>query len=115
MEVNKLELGKADRNPYAQRTAGEVARLPSDDGGHLIASQFKGSGDIDNLVAQSKNINRSGGEWFNIEKEWSKALKDGKNVFDIKIDLQYTNNSLRPDLIKVSYRIEGELPVIRII
>ena len=50
-----------------------------------------------------------------MEKEWSKALKDGKNVFDIKIDLQYTNNSLRPDLFKVSYRIEGELPVNRII
>lgn len=36
-------------------------RLPDDDGGYLIGTQFHGSGDIDNLVAQNKQINRSGG------------------------------------------------------
>ncbi len=32
-------------------------------------------GDIDNLVAQNKQINRSGGEWYNMEKEWANALE----------------------------------------
>ncbi len=46
----KLELGKAKRNSYAQKSVGRNYRLPNDDGGHLIASIFKGSGNIDNLV-----------------------------------------------------------------
>ena len=37
----------------------EEDRLPDDDGGHLIARAFGGSKDIDNLVPQSKYINRS--------------------------------------------------------
>ncbi len=51
-----------------QVAAGREDRLPDDDGGHLIGTQFHGSGDIDNLIAQNKQINRSGGEWYNMEK-----------------------------------------------
>ena len=43
----------AERNEYAQRIVGREDRLPDDEGGHLIASIFKGSGDIDNLVPVS--------------------------------------------------------------
>ncbi|MGV2804250.1 hypothetical protein GNF85_11300 [Clostridium perfringens] len=32
------------------RIAGVDYRLPDDDGGHLIASQFLGSGELDDLV-----------------------------------------------------------------
>ena len=59
-----------------QVAAGRENRLPDDDGGHLIGTQFHGSGDIDNLVAQNKQINRSGGEWYNMEKEWANALSE---------------------------------------
>ncbi len=52
-----LKLGKADRNSYAQRTVGREDRLPNDDGGHIIASTFKGSGDIDNLVPMNAYSN----------------------------------------------------------
>ena len=41
---------QSERNPYAQRVAGRESRLSGDDGGHLIAAIFEGSGDIDNLV-----------------------------------------------------------------
>nr|WP_255473093.1 DNA/RNA non-specific endonuclease [Rummeliibacillus sp. SL167] len=54
----KLELGKAERNQYAQRTVGGEDRLSNDDGGHLIASIFKGSGEIDNLVPMNATLNR---------------------------------------------------------
>lgn len=40
----ELNLGQGDRNPYAQRTVGGTDRLTTDDGGHMIASQFNGSG-----------------------------------------------------------------------
>ncbi len=61
-----LQVGLANRNSYAQRKAGGPDRLPDDDGGHLIASIFKGSGDIDNLVPMNANPNR--GEWRKLEK-----------------------------------------------
>ncbi|MED4976918.1 DNA/RNA non-specific endonuclease [Heyndrickxia faecalis] len=47
----KLKLGNAKRKPYAQRIVGGEDRLKNDDGGHLIASIFEGSGEINNLSA----------------------------------------------------------------
>lgn len=71
-----LQLGKAKRNLYAQSNVGKPDRLPDDDGGHLIASQFKGSGDIDNLVPMNSQVNRRGGKWYEMEQEWRNALKE---------------------------------------
>ncbi|WP_445667498.1 DNA/RNA non-specific endonuclease [Paenibacillus sp. FSL H3-0321] len=36
--------------------------LERDDGVHLIDSQFKGSGNIDNLVPMNSQINEAGGK-----------------------------------------------------
>lgn len=65
-------MGKADRNQYAQRTVGGVDRLDTDDGGHLIANIFKGSGEIDNLVPMNATLNRS--EYKTLENTWKNAL-----------------------------------------
>ncbi|WP_445661761.1 DNA/RNA non-specific endonuclease [Bacillus sp. FSL H8-0545] len=51
----EIQLGKGKRNQYTQSNVGGTDRIRGnypgrDDGGHLIGSQFKGSGDIDNLV-----------------------------------------------------------------
>ncbi|WP_371261400.1 DNA/RNA non-specific endonuclease [Bacillus sp. OV322] len=54
---------KADRNKYPQANVGDKDRLPDDDGGHLIGTQFNGPGDIDNLVPKNSQINRRGGVW----------------------------------------------------
>lgn len=77
------------RNYYAQRVAGREDRIctsngnkgdnqPADDGGHLIGSQFGGSGDLDNLVAMSSKTNRAGGKWYNMEKKWAEAAQKVK-------------------------------------
>lgn len=95
------------RNEYAQRTVGGADRLPTDDGGHLIGTQFKGSGQIDNLVPQNSGINRSGGEWYKMEQEWANALKEGSTV-KVNITPNYPSSSLRPDSFKVEYFIDGE-------
>ena len=58
-----LQLGDGKRNNYAQRVVGGNDRLDDDDGGHLIATIFKGSGNMDNLVPMNSNLNR--GEWKN--------------------------------------------------
>ena len=96
------------RNTYVQRTVGREERLPDDDGGHLIARSFGGSKDIDNLVPQSKYINRSfkeNGDWYNMEKEWQKAIDKGKDVKNIKIKVKYEGQSQRPSGFSVIYEI----------
>ena len=103
----ELNLGQGTRNSYAQRTVGGADRLPTDDGGHLIASQFNGSGQIDNLIPQNSGINRAGGEWYNMEKSWSDALKSGSKV-EVNIKPNYNLNSVRPDSFNVEYWIDGE-------
>ncbi len=97
-----------------KKTVGGEDRLPDDDGGHLIARMFGGSKDIDNLVAQSKFINRpfkENGEWYDIEKEWKNAINFGKEVKNIKIEVKYNGNSQRPTIFKVGYEINNERKV----
>ncbi|MBK1985940.1 DNA/RNA non-specific endonuclease, partial [Listeria ivanovii] len=108
VDAEELVLETAERNEGMQRIAGREDRLPDDDGGHLIGSQFHGSGDIDNLVAQNSQINRSGGEWYSMEQEWASALKENPpRKVTVKIEPQYLGTSLRPDAFRVSYSIEG--------
>ncbi len=90
---------------------GERIVLPDDDGGHLIARMFGGSKDIDNLVAQSKFINRSfkeNGQWYKLEKLWKKAIKSGKSIENVKVEVKYKGNSQRPTEFSVRYNINGE-------
>ena len=116
VEADELVLDKATRNLYSQRKVGGLDRLADDDGGHLIASMFKGSGDIDNLVAMNSDINRSGGVWFNMEQEWKQALSEvpPKKV-SVSIEPVYGSSSIRPIQFEVYYQIEGKLPEIRTI
>ncbi|MCP1452105.1 hypothetical protein J3D64_005202 [Priestia megaterium] len=109
VEAGQLILKEADRNAGMQRMAGREDRLPDDDGGHLIGSQFHGSGDIDNLVAQNSQINRAGGEWYKMERQWAKALGETppKKV-SVKIEPVYTGDSLRPSYFEIVYKIEGK-------
>ncbi|MBT2634457.1 DNA/RNA non-specific endonuclease [Bacillus sp. ISL-26] len=101
-----LQLGEANRNQYAQSKAGKPDRLTDDDGGHLIATQFKGSGQFDNIVPMNSQINRSGGKWYEMEKEWAKALsrKPPKKVA-VQIEPVYSGDSLRPSYFDVTYKI----------
>ncbi|MEC3665135.1 T7SS effector LXG polymorphic toxin [Bacillus velezensis] len=105
-----LQLGEGKRNQYAQSNVGKPQdRLPDDDGGHLIGSQFKGSGEIDNLIAQNSQVNRSGGEWYKMETEWANALKEEPpRKVKVKISPVYKGDSLRPDSFEIMYHIEGK-------
>ncbi|AJK64450.1 hypothetical protein KHU1_0481 [Bacillus amyloliquefaciens KHG19] len=101
-----LQLGEAKRNQYAQSKAGKPDRLTDDDGGHLIATQFKGSGQFDNIVPMNSQINRSGGKWYEMEQEWAKALKEEPpETVSVQIENVYQGDSLRPTLFKVKYKV----------
>ena len=99
---------KGKRNLYAQRTVGGADRKDYDDGGHLIGTQFNGSGNIDNLVPQNQFINRSNGEWYNMEKKWAEALDKDKRV-EVDIKVIYNSSSVRPDRFEVTYFIDGNM------
>ena len=87
----------------------------NDDGGHLFATQFYGSGDIDNMVAMNRQVNRSGGSWYAMEQEWANAL-EGKGSYEspqsvsVKIKVKYDDSngvSKRPTTFKGFYIING--------
>lgn len=104
----RLEEGK--RNLVAQREAGGADRHTGDgieydvndkdDGGHLIATRFGGSGEKDNLVAQNYNLNR--GEYKKMENSWAKTLeerdKQDNSKYDVHVEIKpvYRGNSERP-------------------
>lgn len=102
-----LRLEKGERDFNAQRRAGEEDRRKTDDGGHLIGSQFGGSGKSDNLVAMKRELNQNPGEYYKLEKTWADALKDGKAVY-VEIEPRYDGESKRPTSFAVTYKIDGE-------
>ena len=105
-----LQDGVAKRNEYAQQNVGKgdgrrdgTEGLGKDDDGHLIASIFKGSGDIDNLVPMNSNLNR--GAWRKMEKSWADAIADGTEV-EVNIIAVYREDTQRPTDFIVKYRID---------
>lgn len=98
-----LKLGDGKRNNYAQSHVGKGnGRLDTDDGGHLIATIFKGSGNIDNLVPMDSTLNR--GAWKTMENTWARALKAGEQV-KVKIKINYGSSSKRPSSFDIEYKI----------
>ncbi|WP_243291875.1 T7SS effector LXG polymorphic toxin [Bacillus sp. FJAT-47783] len=97
-----LKVGEGKRNKYAQKVVGRDDRLPDDEGGHLIASIFYGSGNLDNLVPMNGNLNK--GEWKKLENTWANALEYGDEV-KVKITPIYKGDSQRPVSFHIKYKI----------
>ena len=103
----KLTKGQAKRNQYAQSNVGGVDRKGDDHGGHLIASIFNGSGDIDNLVPMNGKLNQ--GAYRSIENQWKKAL-DASPPKKVEVNIRpvYEGNSNRPVEFEIEYKIDNE-------
>lgn len=101
----ELRLEDGVRNSTDQVKAGGEDRRINDDGGHLFARIFGGSGKIDNIVAMDRNVNR--GEYKAIENQLAAALSDGKNA-SMNVKLEYIGESQRPSKIIVKYSIDEE-------
>ena len=102
-----LAKGKSTRTAEQTKT-GHLGNT-GDEGGHLIGSQFKGPSDAFNLTPQTRALNRGkGSAWTKMERDWAKALDEGK---DVKVNIQpkYNpgNTGVRPDSFEVQYTIDG--------
>ena len=80
-----------------------------DHAGHLIADVFGVSPELDNLVPQAKNVNLK--QYREIEREWEKALKKvpPDNITDLKIEIIYDGNNVRPNTFNIKYKKNGRV------
>ncbi|WP_318714318.1 DNA/RNA non-specific endonuclease [Treponema sp.] len=91
-------------------------KLEDDHAGHLIADMFGGSPELDNLVSQAKVVNQK--EYRKIERDWQNALAPKptkkkpnpktQKVTDIKIEIIYDVDNVRPKEFRIEYCIDGK-------
>ncbi|MFL1733135.1 DNA/RNA non-specific endonuclease [Moraxella oculi] len=87
--------------------------MPTDHGGHLIASMFNGLGEGINIVPMDAKFNGVKGRWYEMEMRWRDALdpKSGGGTVQVKIEPIYSGNSKRPDKFIIQERINGVLRI----
>lgn len=102
MHVDDLKLSNSPRPPHNPNTPG---KLPGDQAGHIIADQFGGSPELDNLVSQLTNVNKS--QYRKLEIEWANALKEGKSV-TVNVKMNYAADGVRPVSFDITYSIDGK-------
>lgn len=102
VHVDDLKLSNSPRPPHNPDTPG---KLPGDQAGHIIADQFGGSPELDNLVSQLTNVNKS--QYRKLEIKWADALKDNKSV-TVNVKMNYAADGLRPVSFDITYSIDGE-------
>ena len=98
---------KSPENPRdinAQIHAGGEDRRPSDQGGHIIGRDLSGDGGSGNLVAMDARINQS--DYKRMENDIKASLDEGKDV-TVTIDISYSGDSKRPDIITVTVITDG--------
>ena len=100
-----VHLGQGVRDTSAQLKAGGEFRRDTDEGGHLIGSRFGGSGELNNLIAQNRFINRSAYKTF--ENAWADELERGNDVH-VKIEPYYQEKTKRPHAIMGRYTITDQ-------
>lgn len=117
-----LVLQKHDRNTAQQADSGREDRLPGDAGGHLIGSQFYGTGERFQMVAMDGRLNgnsKTDGMWGQMETRWANALRAGQKVHvDIRPvypdDFRDDDIERRPEAFRVKYRIGENGPIVSV-
>lgn len=106
----KSEMGT--RNNYAQQVAGREDRirdkLNPDDGGHIFATIFNGSGDLANLVPMNRNLNR--GQWEVMESYWDELLHNPQ-IADVSVEIKLnypSNGGKRPESFTITTKVTGK-------
>ncbi|WOH53611.1 DNA/RNA non-specific endonuclease [Bradyrhizobium sp. sBnM-33] len=107
----RVRLNRHDRNTHQQGKAAEVGgikdAIEGDQGGHLFAAMFDGPGEQINYHPMTRELNGSGGDWYNMEQEWRSALEQNRTV-DAQIRAEFDGDSKRPVAFRVTFWIDGK-------
>jgi Domain of unknown function (DUF4781)/DNA/RNA non-specific endonuclease len=107
----RVRLNRHDRNTHQQGKAAEVSGIKDavegDQGGHLFAAMFDGPGEQINYHPMTRELNGSGGDWYNMEQEWRAALEQNRTV-DARIRAEFDGDSKRPAAFRVTFWIDGK-------
>ena len=99
------QLHNTSRTGRLKHNSNTPGKNPGDHAGHIIADQFGGSPELDNLVSQASDINLS--QYKKIEYQWAKALKNNQ-IVKIDIKIKYEKNNKRPSVFVIYYEIDGK-------
>ena len=90
-----------------RRALKHLKRKRSDDMGHLLPRSMGGPFTLDNVVLQSRSVNRLINTHLE-QKIWEPALRAGRKV-DVRIDVIYdaSNHGMRPDRFRVRSLVDG--------
>lgn len=81
-------------------------RLPGDEGGHIFGKSLGGPGEDVNLLAMSRDANRS--QYAKLETEWRHLLKgDPPPKIEATVRPAYSGDSQRPSRFVVGWTKDG--------
>ena len=93
------------RDIDAQREVGGEDRRLGDQGGHNVSRDMGGDAGLGNLVPMDSRINQS--DYKRMENDIKNDVDAGKDV-SVKTELSYSDDSERPDRIKVTKTADGK-------
>jgi hypothetical protein len=97
--LDLIDLGHP-RDTTAQR--GLAGKLPGDHAGHIFARIFRGPiGTMNLLPMQGTKVNLS--QYKTLENHWRRLIQQGESI-DVSVSFKYTDDSTRPDTIRVRYK-----------
>ncbi len=107
----KLDRGKLGRNTHQQSKSVTLkgGTKGIDEGGHLIAHQFKGAGEQINYVPMLGILNQ--GKWKKMEQDWANALEGNPpppKTVEVDIRIVYDGTNKRPTKFQIIYKIDGK-------
>ena len=102
-----LEDAPRDGAGHRQTKAGGVDRLDGDEGGHIFGKSLGGPGEDINLLAMSRDANRS--QYAKLENEWRALLKENPPPkIEVTVRPVYEGASQRPSRMLVQWSKDGE-------
>lgn len=91
------------RDSGAQRRL--AGKLPGDHAGHIFARIFRGPiGTLNLLPMRGSDVNLS--QYKTLENHWRRLIEQGESI-DVTVGFKYSDDSLRPDTIRVRYKHAG--------
>ncbi len=100
--LDLIDLGHP-RDSTAQRKL--AGKLPGDHAGHIFARIFRGPiGRMNLLPMHGTTVNLS--QYKTLENHWRRLIQQGESV-DVSVSFRFSDDSQRPDTIRVRYKHAG--------